>query len=266
MFFILSKTFGFFAMPSNAIAALFVIAALLLAIGWRRSGRRLLAFAVVVLLVIGYSPLSTLMLLPLTERFPAWQSDGHDPDGIIVLGGAINPDVSAARGSVELEGSGERVLAMLQLARRFPRAKIIFTGGSANLTATPIPEAPIAGRLLDEFGVARDRIILESRSRTTEENAVFTRELVTPQPGQRWLLVTSAFHMPRSVGAFRAVGFDVEPYPVDWGLRGWGDALMPLETLGQGLRRADLALHEWTGLITYRLRGKSSELFPGPAR
>ncbi|MEW6642816.1 MAG: YdcF family protein [Pseudomonadota bacterium] len=266
MFFVLSKTLGFFAMPSNAIAALFVLAALLLAVGWRRGGRRLLAIAVVVLLLVGYSPLSTLLLLPLTERFPAWQSDGRDPDGVIVLGGTINPDISVARGSVELEASGERVLAMLQLARRFPRARIVFTGGSGNLTAAPIPEAPIAGRLLDEFGVARDRVILESRSRTTDENAVFTRELLTPKPGERWLLVTSAFHMPRSVAAFRAAGFDVEPYPVDWGLRGWSDALVPMDTLGQGLRRADLALHEWMGLIAYRLSGKSRELFPGPAR
>ncbi|MBR1223254.1 YdcF family protein [Bradyrhizobium sp. U87765 SZCCT0131] len=264
MFFVLSKTFGFFAMPSNAIAALFVVAALLLAIGWRRGGRRLLAFAVVVLLLVGYSPLSTLLLLPLTERFPAWPADGRAPDGIIVLGGAINPDISAARGSIELEAAGERILAMLQLARRYPQARIVFTGGSANLTATPVPEAPIAGRLLDEFGVAPDRVILESRSRTTDENAVFTRQLVTPKPGERWLLVTSAFHMPRSVGVFRAAGFDVEPYPVDWGLRGWGDAYMPLETLGQGLRRADLAMHEWSGLVAYWLSGKSRELFPGP--
>ena len=104
----------------------------------------------------------------------------------------------------------------------------------------------------------------DRRSRTTDENARFTRELVTPRPGERWLLVTSAFHMPRSVGVFRAAGFDVEAYPVDWGLRGWSDALLPLETLGHGLRRADLAMHEWSGLAAYWLSGKSRELFPGP--
>ncbi len=266
MFFIASKLLGFFAMPSNALASLFVLSAVLYLVGWHRGARRLIAVSIVLLLAVGYWPLSNLALLPLTERFPAWQSDGHDPEGIIVLGGAIDPDVSAARGRVELDASGDRALAMLELARQFPKARIVFSGGSANLTTAPVPEAPLAGQLLDSFGIPRDRVTLESRSRTTYENAVFTRDLVAPKPGQRWLLVTSAFHMPRSIGVFRAAGFDVEAYPVDWRTRGWSDAAYPVDTLARGLARADVAVHEWTGLIAYWLTGKSRELFPGPVK
>jgi uncharacterized SAM-binding protein YcdF (DUF218 family) len=120
--------------------------------------------------------------------------------------------------------------------------------------------------LLERFGIARERIVLESRSRTTDENARFTRALVSPKPGERWLLVTSAFHMPRSIGAFRHAGFEVEAYPVDWRSRGWIDAASPFDQLSHGLARTDVAVHEWSGLIAYRLTGRSSALFPAPAK
>jgi uncharacterized SAM-binding protein YcdF (DUF218 family) len=238
----------------------------LLLIGRPRAARRALVPGVLLLLLFGYSPAGSVLLLSLSERFPAWQSDGRDPDGIIVLGGAIDSEASAARHALEMDSSAERIVAMLELARRFPKARIVFSGGSGNLILNSVPEAPIAGELLDRFGVAPDRIVLESKSRTTEENAVFTRQLVAPKPGERWLLVTSAFHMPRSIGSFRAAGFDVEAYPVDWRTRGWDDAALPFERLSAGLARTDLAVHEWIGLMAYRLGGRSSALFPAPKR
>jgi len=106
--------------------------------------------------------------------------------------------------------------------------------------------------------------VLEGDSRTTAENAIFTQRLVQPKPGELWLLVTSAFHMPRSIGAFRKAGFDVEAYPVDWRTRGWADAMTTFDKLSAGLARSDVAAHEWTGLIAYWLAGRSSELFPKP--
>jgi uncharacterized SAM-binding protein YcdF (DUF218 family) len=264
MFFVISKIFGFFALPSNAIASLFVLSVVLYLIGWRRGATQLIVLSIVMLLVVGYSPFGNILLLPLTERFPPWQDAGRQPDGIIVLGGAIDSELSEARGSIELDSSAERIVAMLQLARRFPKARIVFSGGSGNLIDSSVPEAPVAGRLLEEFGIARDRITLESRSRTTDENATFTRDMIAPKPGEVWLLVTSAFHMPRSIGVFRAAGFDVEAYPVDWRTRGWVDAATPFDKLSAGLARADVAIHEWTGLVAYWLKGKSSELFPKP--
>ncbi|WP_184256709.1 YdcF family protein [Rhodopseudomonas rhenobacensis] len=266
MFFLASKLVGFFAVPSNAMVMLCVLGALLLLTRWRRGGRRLLMLGLALLLIAGFSPLGNVLLLSLTERFPAWQFDGRAPDGVIVLGGAIDSEASLARHALEVDGSAERVVAMLQLAQRFPKARIVFSGGSANLLQAPVPEAPLAGELLQSFGVAADRIVLEDRSRTTAENAAFTRELIAPKPGERWLLVTSAFHMPRSIAAFRAVGFDVEAYPVDWRTRGWSDAVKPFDQISAGLARTDVAVHEWVGLIAYRLAGRSAELVPGPAK
>lgn len=264
MFFSLSKTFGFFTQPSNAIAMICLTGVVLLLLRRRRAGARLLASGTLLLLVFGYSPVGTVLLLSLSERFPAWQFDGRDPDGIIVLGGAIDSNETLARGALELGGAAERIVGTIELARRFPNARIVFTGGSGNLIEASIPEAPIAGRLFERFGIARERLTLETQSRSTDENAAFTRRLVSPLPGQRWLLLTSAFHMPRSIAVFRAAGFDVEAYPVDWRTAGWIDAARPFGTLSDGLARTDLALHEWTGLVVYWLTGRSKELLPSP--
>lgn len=264
MFFTLSKVLGFITLPSNAIVLLCAAGVCLRFWRRRRAGLRLITVGVVLLLVAGFSPLGNILLLPLSDRFPAWQDDGHAPTGIIVLGGAIESGVSAARGMLEMDASAERVIAMLELARRFPDARVVYTSGSGNLIESPVPEAPFAGKLLETFGIARDRIVLESRSRTTDENAAFLRNMISPKPGERWLLVTSAFHMPRSIGVFRKAGFDVEAYPVDWRTRGWIDALQPFGRLSGGLSRCDVAVHEWLGLVAYWLTGRSDALFPAP--
>lgn len=264
MFFLLSKILGFFAVPSNLVAAVSVSGVALLLIRRPRPARRVLALGILLLLLFGYSPGANVLLLLLSERFPAWQFDGREPDGIIVLGGAIDSEVSAARGALETDQSAERIIAMLELARRFPNARIVFSGGSGNLIENSVPEAPIAGHLLERFGVARERVLLESGSRTTDENASLVRQMVSPKPGERWLLVTSAFHMPRSIGVFRHAGFAVEAYPVDWRTRGWVDAAAPFDKLSTGLARTDVAVHEWIGLFAYWLTGRSSGLFPSP--
>lgn len=266
MFFLFSKLIGFVTLPSNAIGLLGALGLSLLVLRRHKAGYVSLSCSVALLLIFGFSPIGNILLLTLSERFPAWQFDGRDPDGIIILGGAIDSELSVARNALELDSSAERVIAMLQLARRYPAARIVFSGGSGNLLENPVPEAPFAGRLLEEFGLTNDRVVLESESRTTDENATFTRKLVTPKPGERWLLVTSAFHMPRSVGAFRAVGFDVEAYPVDWRTHGWEDAAKPFVKLSNGLSRIDVAIHEWIGLTGIWLVGRSPELFPAPRR
>jgi len=264
MFFEISKLLGWLIYPSNWVALLCGLGLLALLIGRWRTGRLLMLGGVLALVLFGYAPTGNLLMLGLSERFPAWQPQGRDPDGIIVLGGGISAGVSKSRHAVEVNASAERVIAMLELARRYPNARIVYSGGSGRLLPPHIPEAPIAGTLLDSFGVDRARVLLEDKSRTTFENARAVRDLVRPQPGQRWLLVTSAAHMPRAIGSFRAAGFEVEAYPVDWRTRGWEDAAMPFGTLAAGLARSDTAMHEWAGLIGYWWSGRIDELLPGP--
>jgi uncharacterized SAM-binding protein YcdF (DUF218 family) len=264
MFFVFSKTLGFLVTPSNFFVVAAAAGACLMLTRWRRLALTLLIGGVVMLAVLGLSPLSNVLLLTLSERFPAWQAGNADPDGVIVLGGVIDPEVSAERGQVELDSSAERALALLSLARRYPKAKIVFSGGSGNLIMDPVAETRFAKALLAEFALTGDRFVFEETSRTTYENALNTFQLLKPKPGDRYLLVTSSFHMPRSIGAFRRVGFEVEAYPVDWRTRGWRDATLPFDRVSAGLSRADVALHEWTGLLGYWLTGRSSELLPAP--
>jgi uncharacterized SAM-binding protein YcdF (DUF218 family) len=264
MFFVLSKILGFFAIPSNFIVSLGILGVLLLWTRFARAGRRLIVASLVALAVLGLSPLGNALIIPLEQRFPPWDAGDGAPDGIIVLGGAISPDVSVARNDVALNESAERVTVVAELAQRYPNARIVFSGGSGALFHEEGTEAEFAARILQSFGIPYGRVLLEDRSRNTFENAVFTKELLKPKPGERWVLITSAYHLPRAIGAFRKVGFMVEPYPVDWRTRGWDDALRPFATMGDGLRRADTAVREWVGLFMYWVAGQSSTLFPGP--
>lgn len=264
MFFALSKILGFFALPSNLLISIGLVGLLLLCTRFRRLASWLVVTSLVLIAIAGLSPLGNVLILPLEQRFPPWDPSRGPPDGIVVLGGAISPDVSAARDAVALNEAAERITVTAELARRYPNARIIYTGGSSALMFDQIPEAPFAVRELEALGVAHDRIIAEEQSRDTIENAVFSRLIAQPKPGERWLLVTSAFHMPRAIAAFRAAGFPVEAYPVDWRTRGPIDATRLFGSLSEGLGRTDVAAHEWVGLLAYRLAGQTTELFPAP--
>jgi uncharacterized SAM-binding protein YcdF (DUF218 family) len=264
MFFILSKTLGLLTVPSDVITILFVAGLLLLLTRYARAGRRLLLICLAIIAIFGMLPFGKLMTLIVEERFPPWAiGSGKTPDGIIVLGGAIEPDTSARHGSVALNDTAERVTAIAALARRFPEARIVFTGGSANLIFSGPPESAYALDLFESFGIPRSRVTLEERSRNTAENARFTKALLDPKPGERWLLVTSAAHMPRAIGSFRKAGFPIEAYPVDWNNQGWSSLFVPEWPL-YGLRAADIGSKEWVGLLAYWLAGYTSDLFPAP--
>jgi len=265
MFFILSKTLGFFTVPSNVLMAIGLVGLVLLCTQrFRRLASWLIVTSLVLIAFVGYSPLGAMLILPLEQRFPPWDPSHGAPDGIVVLGGAIEPDISLARGFVALNDSAERITATVELARRYPDARIIFSGGSASLFPGGIPEAPYAVKIFEALGIAHDRITAEEQSRNTIENAVFSRLIAQPKPGERWLLVTSAFHMPRAIAVFRAAGFPVEAYPVDWRTRGPADEMKPFNSFIAGLMLTDTAMHEWIGLLAYRLTGRSQELFPAP--
>ena len=264
MFFILSKTLGFFALPSNLVATLAALGVVLMFTRFRRAGRMLATLGVVLLLLAGLSPLGNILIYPLEQRFPPWDAARGAPAGIVVLGGAISPDVSAAHGTPALTEAAERLTAVAELARQYPAARIVYSGGNARLVLTGGIEADYAIDLLESLGVARTRVLAERQSRNTIENAEFSKKLVGPKPGERWLLVTSAYHMPRSIGVFRKAGFPVEAYPVDWRTRGPIDLWLPFESVTAGLRRTDTAVHEWIGLVAYWLTGRTSELFPAP--
>jgi uncharacterized SAM-binding protein YcdF (DUF218 family) len=265
MFFILSKLLGVLVIPSNLVVEIGLLGIVLLLTPFRRLASWLVVTSVVLTAVAGFSPLGNVLILPLEDRFPPWDPSRGAPDGIVVLGGSIIPEIAVARGDESgLNEAGERITATVALAHKYPNARIIFSGGNASLFANAPSEAAVAFRQMVALGVAPDRITAEEQSRNTIENAVFSRLLANPQRGERWILVTSAYHMPRAMAAFRAAGFPIEAYPVDWRTRGWMDLQKGFPTLSEGLRRTDAATREWIGLVVYRLTGRSTQLLPGP--
>ncbi|MFG1402274.1 YdcF family protein [Xanthobacter sediminis] len=264
-FFTISKTAWFVAAPSNALSILLVLAALALLAGLRRAGEVLLAVGVAGVLVFGFSPAANYIMSPLEERFPQFHDDGQPITGVLLLGGAELPDIGLARGQPAFSEAGERVIAFADLARRYPNARLAFIGGSGAL----IPEghgreAEMMRQSLGALGIDPARVEFEERSRNTAENAEFAKALLKPKPGERWLLVTSAFHMPRAMGCFRAVDFPVVAYPVDFRTIGPSELNGLFSRAASGLDFTDVGVKEWVGLVAYYLGGKTRTVFPGP--
>ncbi len=230
----------------------------------RRAGRVMLLAGIGGLLAVLLLPLDRWALRPLEDRFPRPPAPAQ-VDGIIVLGGAIETDLSADRGLPSLNGAAERMTEFVALARRYPQVRLVFTGGNGTLSGAGGPEALAARALVEPLGVPPERVTYEAASRTTWDNAVFSFAMLHPQPGEVWLLVTSASHMPRAVGVFRHAGWQVTPWPVGYKSLRAGRVMLPEGGFAERLALLDWAVHEWTGLAAYRLLGRSDAWFPGPA-
>jgi uncharacterized SAM-binding protein YcdF (DUF218 family) len=171
-----------------------------------------------------------------------------------MLGGAQNLEETAAYGVPQINAAAERMTEFIAIARRYPKVKMVFSGGSGDLVSHNLSEADVVQRFAEQQGLEPGRILLEGRSRNTRENAVFARELANPRPGERWLLITSAFHMPRSAAVFKAVGWDVIPYPVDY--RALPSKIQWRAIMLKRFELFSMALHEWIGLAAYRVTGR----------
>ncbi len=266
MFYYVSKIIWFFIQPSGFLIFLGAVGVFLLWSKWARTGRVVVTVSIVGLMIVALTPIGYLLLLPLEERFPRTDLSrlGGEPTGIIILGGVSNSTISRDRNTFALNDRAERLTAAVELANRFPNAKVVFSGGSGSiLVDAGEPEAVSVGKFLVAMGIKEDRIILEDRSRNTIENARFSKELLNPKPGERWLIVTSAFHMPRSIGCFRRVGFNVYPWTVDYNTHGITDITKLPRLVSKGMLRTDIAVREWIGLVAYWATGKIPSLFPG---
>lgn len=263
MFFVLSKTIAYLFLPSNALIILGLAGAALAVTRWRRAGVAMMATSIILLAVAGFLPVGNALTHVLEARFPPWHETRGAPNGIVVLGGAISPKLSHAYGEPVVEGDAGRITALVKLAHAYPNARIVYSSGDASLLGSGMPEADFVHPLLDSFRIPRDRVLLETRSRNTAENAIYTKELVNPKPTERWLVVTSAQHMPRAVGCFRKAGFPVEAYPVEWHTTQKFD-FFGEQTLSGRLKRLDSAAYEWIGLFAYRVTGRTPALFPAP--
>jgi uncharacterized SAM-binding protein YcdF (DUF218 family) len=262
MLYLLSEVMPELFAPSRLLLILLCGAITIFLISKSTLALRLLIICVVLFSLCAWTPVGAWLMRPLENRFP------HQPipkqvNGIIVLGGAFNLDESDSHGTIALNFRAERLTAFVELARRFPHASLVFSGGKPGLSSSTATEAQLAQKLFVGLGLGLGRITFEGISRNTHENALLSRRAVKVSPGATWLLVTSAADMPRAVGCFRAIGWRVTPVPVDFHTdsSGWS-----APGLVGGLEQVDWATHEWVGLAYYWLRGWTSSLFPGPTQ
>ncbi|GAB4176372.1 MAG: YdcF family protein [Thalassobaculales bacterium] len=204
-------------------------------------------------------PLGDWLMAPLENRFPMAPDTPYD--GIVVLGGGVVGHLALERGQPQLSASADRLVAGLALLRQNPQARMIYAGGPGSLRHAEEPDADVARQVFTLLGAPQERITYENRSRNTAENARNALAAAAPAAGERWALVTSAWHMPRAIGAFRRQGFAVTAYPVDYAT---GGRALWLPGLARGVGRTGFALKEWAGLAWYWLTGAGSALLPAP--
>jgi uncharacterized SAM-binding protein YcdF (DUF218 family) len=242
------------------IEPLFWVLLLLLAgvlLGGRRArpGRTLSALALLALLLSSWTSGPEALLRALESRYerPPEQALQHFA-GIVVLGGALSsPELWEAHPQVGLNDQAERMTEAVALMRSHPNLRLLFTGGNAKISGEGVSEAQRAKVFFDAMGVDPARVGYESASRNSYENALLTASMPGVDKTQPWLLLTSAFHLPRAMGVFTHAGWNVAPWPVDYRTTAhdsWFDF-----SLHYGPEMWQLALHEWLGYAAYRMAG-----------
>ncbi|MBI3707896.1 MAG: YdcF family protein [Proteobacteria bacterium] len=262
----LSKLFWFVAEPSSLLMTLWLLGTLLLWTSWRRLGRLIVTATVLFVLAVAMLPIGQWVLKPIEDRFPPPITLPPRVDGIIVLGGVIDDQVIGKRGiPPSLSATGSRRLdAFIELAKRYPLARHVFTGGAIELIDGRDTEADIVRRIFARIGLDTTHIIFEDRSRNTWENAAYSFGLVKPAPEELWILITSARHMPRAVGAFRRAGWmNLLAFPTDFATDA-SFAFQPNFGLGSDLHFLNEAVREYVGLVVYYYLKRTDDLFPAP--
>jgi uncharacterized SAM-binding protein YcdF (DUF218 family) len=256
MFFTISKLFWYWAAPSQLLVLLVLMAVLCLVLRRKRAGLVLGVLAGLLWAVADLSPLPFIAMRAIEDQYPRPPSPSH-VDGILILGSGFNSTLLKARGAPQTNAGAYRLVEGFIAARHHPEARVVFSGGSGALRGASASEAETARYVLEGVGLDPSRLILEARSRNTYENILFSKQMVKPKPGEVWLLATSAAHMPRAMAIARKQGWLMLPWPTDYITlpEERGEGWLPL---GGSLGLADYVVHEWIGLIAYRLTGKAA--------
>ncbi|MDG1851433.1 MAG: YdcF family protein [Gammaproteobacteria bacterium] len=261
LFFFFSKILWALLSPGTLILLMALAGTALLFLHQTKVARLLLGASAVILVLITLLPVGGWLATPLEKHFPANPELPRTVDGIILLGGAIDPLTSYIWDQPEFGAAADRYFGFIEMAKRYPRAKLIFTGGAGTLLDQEYKEADVALYFLESMGIRKSRLEIERDSRNTYENAINSKALMNPQPGENWLLVTSATHMPRAVGVFCQQNWPVIPYPVDHETtpgRSWQLSFDPVDSLDD----LNSYAREWVGLLVYYITGKTSAFFP----
>ena len=268
IFFVLSKTLWFLIVPGNFILILFIFS-LLMRGKAPKFANTIFSFLGLFAIIVAIFPIGHIFVQILENRFQRPTVLPAHIEGIVILGGIIDPHLSYTRGITQIGGAIERITEAIVLAKLHPDSKIIFSGGSGSIANQNFKEAHYARKVFDSLGFPSDRIIYENASRNTIENAKYSMKLAQPNRGENWFLITSAMHMPRAVGVFRKLGWSIKPFPVDYNTHpsftgAWYGPKNWSFNLTAGLSMLNRIVHEFAGLFMYRITGKTNTFLPGP--
>lgn len=254
IFFYLSKIIWLIISPDSLLLIFLTIGVFFL---WRKKyvwGKGVLTSVLILLMLIGMLPIGEWLLYPLESKYPP-NPELKEVDGIILLGGAEDAERSYLWQQPVLGNATERYFALITLVKKFPNARVVFTGGSGRLAMQAYKEADVAKQLFIQQGLDVSKFIFEDNARNTWENATFSKKLGKPIDGEKWVLITTGWHMPRAVGVFQKQGWEVTPYPVVFASK--PNRLLRLEwNFSKHLNNLNIAAKQWIGLIAYKFTGK----------
>ena len=260
MFFYLSKIIGTILSPLNFILLLLAAGVFLLFLKRPRAGTFLAALSFIAFLIFGILPTGHNMLVLLENKYarPAEMPDWVNV--IFVPGGSFETSISEGRGMPSLNDSADRITDAIALANKHLYAMLIFSGGNASLLKKERTESEDAAQFFHDLGFASDRVLYEDQSRNTYENIKFTRDLFTPLPDEKWVVVTSAYHMPRTLAVMKNLKWqgDIIPYPSDYRTDGKFRWIPENFNILGNMYDSHVAIHEYLGLAAYYMGGKIS--------
>ena len=239
--------------PSTLLVAMLALAFLALAASWRQGAAFFILIVLAATLGALFLPIEEWLAADLEARVSAPAELPGQIDGIVVLGGSVDWRVTSARGMLAVDGAAERLMAAKALKERYPDARLVLTGVFADTVPADFRREPGPGSLI--FGPEQRDILFLGAARSTYEEALLSLQSVAPAPGETWLLVTSALHMPRALGTFAQLGWSLTPYPVDYRTTG-SYAIRWRPDLGETLAALDRAVRELGALWIYRRTGR----------
>ncbi len=263
MFFYLSKILWFIVDPGNLLLIVICLLSILAWIKRFNALKIIITFTAICMTTVSILPIGQLIINHLENRFPTLVSLPEKIEGIIVLGGVVDQHLTKDRKQISFNSAVERITEFSRLARIYPTAKLVYSGGSGSIYRQKLKEADFVHPLLKALDMNLKRILFENQSRNTSENAFLIKKLVNPNINQRWIIITSAFHMPRAIASFRQHNWNVVAYPVDYRTPSEMKFRLGFNLIA-GLNSFSLAVHECMGLFFYWLTGRTNELYPTP--
>ena len=260
MTFYLSKFLWYFFNPFNCIILLFFLSVILNFLKFLRLSKIILYFTFLLFFITGALPTGSYLLYLLEKNYHNKVNLPEKVEGILILSGATSPFLTKEYDQIALNGSVERLTESIQLIKKYPKAKVFFAGGTGSIQYPDLSHSDVAKKFYESLDVNTKNIFFDKKSRNTYENIVFAKKKFNPNINEKWILVTSAFHLKRAISVGEKLGWELIPYATDYKLPKkfkWKLSFDFFNNLGS-LQHSS---HEWVGIISYYLMGRSSKIF-----